>query len=463
MQEKRPINKGTLFQLFAAVIANLMAISDGMTVGWTSPMIPYFLSEKSHIKITKHEAEWLETWLLIGSIAGLVPTIYAVNKKGRKVSLLLASFALLVSWVIIALVNKIEYIYVARIISGMGGDMAFVAAPMYIAEIADQRIRGFLSSVIYLMMLTGVLLIYIVGPFLPFYFPSLLGVILLSIELIVFSLLPETPYYLISKGKHEEAKRSLQKFRSTDDVASELKEISSAIEKQMAEKGRIQDIVLIKNNRKAMLIMTVLNAAQQLSSINVILMNMHTILEAAGSIYMESSSAAILFAALMLSAATTASFFIDKFGRKKLLIISSVLTGFCLLSLAIYFNLQYIGYNVSSISWIPIASVMVYAFVYKFGLGMVPIVITAEIFAPKVKAMGMAIADAIYVLAAIFSLQIYQILLSSVGMHIPFYVFSACSFLTNVFIFFIIPETKGRSLEEIQMILQGNLQEKDKC
>lgn len=440
-----------------------MAISDGMTVGWTSPMIPYFLSEKSHIKMTKHEAEWLETWLLIGAVVGIVPTIYSVNRKGRKISLLLASFALLVSWVIIALVDKVEYIYVARFISGMGGDMAFVAAPMYIAEIADQRIRGFLSSVIYLMMLTGVLIIYIMGPYLPFYFPSLLGSVLLSIELIVFSMLPETPYYLVSKDKYKQANRSLQKFRCTDNVAAEIKEISTTIDRQMAEEGRLQDIILIKSNRRAMLIMTVLNAAQQLSSINVILMNMHTILEAAGSIYMESSSAAILFAALMLSAATTASLFIDKFGRKKLLIISSILTGICLLSLAVYFNLQYLSYDVSSISWIPIASVMVYAFVFKFGLGMVPIVITAEIFAPKIKAMGMAFADAIYVLAAICSLQIYQILLSSVGMHVPFYVFSACSFSTNVFIFFIIPETKGRSLEEIQMILQGNLPTKDKC
>ncbi|KAJ8918811.1 hypothetical protein NQ315_011095 [Exocentrus adspersus] len=449
-----------LFQLFAAVIANLMAISDGMTVGWTSPMIPYFLSENSHIKMTKHEAEWLETWLLLGSIMGIAPTIYAVNKKGRKISLLLASFSLLLAWIIIAFANRIEYIYVARVIAGMGGDMAFVAAPMYIAEIADQTIRGFLSSVIYLMMLTGVLTIYNVGPFLPFYVPSLIGGILLFIELVVFSLLPETPYYLITVGRYAEAENSLKKFRSTEDVAEEMKEISAAIERQKSEKGRIQDIILLKPNRKAMLIMTVLNAAQQLASINVILMNMHIILEAAGSIYMEPSITAILFASIMLLAAMIASVSVDKFGRKKLLIVSSVLTGFCLLSLAVYFNLQYIGYDVSLISWIPIVSVMVYAFVYKFGLGMVPIVITAEIFSSKIKAMGMAIADAIYVASAIAALQIYQLLVRSNGMHVPFYIFSGCSFLTCFFVQFIIPETKGRSLDDIQLILQGNFDKK---
>ncbi|KAJ8938234.1 hypothetical protein NQ314_011563 [Rhamnusium bicolor] len=365
------------------MLTNLMAVSDGMTVGWTSPMIPYFLSEKSHIKMTKHEAEWLETWLLIGSICGLPVTIYFVDKIGRKKSLLLSSFILLLPWIIIALTNKIQVIYGARVLSGIGGDMAFVAAPMYIAEIADQKIRGFLSSIIYLMMLTGVLTIYCVGPFLPFYVPSVIGATLLLVELIVFSLLPETPYYLIFNDRIEEAKRSLQKFRPHRSVDKELSEITEAVERQKSEKGRPQDIIFVKSNRKAMLIMTVLNAAQQLSSINVILMNMHTILESAGSVYIGSSMAAIMFAAFMFIAAIAASFSIDKFGRKKLLIISSILTGICLLSLAIYFNLKNTGYDVLSISWIPIVSVMIYASVFKFGLGMVPIVITAEIFASK--------------------------------------------------------------------------------
>ncbi|KAJ8954672.1 hypothetical protein NQ318_011363 [Aromia moschata] len=100
----------------------------------------------SHIKITKHQAEWLETWLLLGAIVGLPATIYFVEKIGRKRSLLLASSVLLVSWIVIAVADKIEYIYASRVASGMGGDMAFVAAPMYIAEISHQRVRVFFPA-----------------------------------------------------------------------------------------------------------------------------------------------------------------------------------------------------------------------------------------------------------------------------------------------------------------------------
>ncbi|KAJ8972656.1 hypothetical protein NQ317_015376 [Molorchus minor] len=226
------------------------------------------------------------------------------------------------------------------------------------------------------------------------------------------------------------------------------------------KKGRLYDILTVKSNFKAMTIMAVLNSAQQLSSINVILMNMHTILEAAGSIYIDSSTSAIIFAVLMLIAVLVASIIIDKFGRKKLLITSSILTGLCLATIGIYFNVKNIGYNVGSISWVPIVSVMIYAFVFKIGLGMVPIVITAEIFASRIKAIGMTLADAVYVLMAIFAIQIYQLLLRWYGMHVPFYVFSCCSFLSAVFAATFVPETKGKTLDEIQLVLKGQYMSK---
>ncbi|CAG9858836.1 unnamed protein product [Phyllotreta striolata] len=450
--------KGTIFQIFAAIVANLMAISDGMTVGWSSPMIPYFLSEKSHIKMSEYEAQWLETWLLMGAIIGLPFTVYFVSKIGRKKSLLLASFMLAIAWVIIALANNLVYLYVARVIAGMGGDMAFVAAPCYIAEIADQKIRGFLSSIIYLMMLIGILTIYITGAYLPYYVPSIIGISLLLVELIIFSLLPETPYYLLYNNHKAAAEKSLAFYRGNSSISKEIEDIELAVTRQQSEeKGGLKDILTVKSYRKSLLIMTILNAAQQFASINVILMNMHQILEAAGSIYLEPSTTAILFASIMFLAAALASGTVDKFGRKKLLYCSSILTGICLLTLAIYFHIKETGHEYEHISWIPLASVMVYALVYKYGLGMVPIVITAEIFASKIKALGMALVDGIYVGSAIITIQMYNLLKDSLGLYVPFYAFAGCSFLTSLYVIFCIPETKGRTLDEIQLILEGKI------
>ncbi|KAG5880039.1 hypothetical protein JTB14_034847 [Gonioctena quinquepunctata] len=457
MAEKVFRFKGTFFQCFAALIANLMAVTDGMSVGWTAPMIPYFLSDSSHIKMTKNEAEWLETFLLFGAVGGLPITMYSVDKIGRRKSLILSTSCLIFCWVVIAVANRVEYLYGARLLMGSSLNMAFVAAPMYVGEISHRKIRGFLTSIIFVLMLLGVLLIYSVGPYVPFYVPSVIAGSLLAIEVVVFYFLPESPYFLLSQKRHEDARNSLRRFRDkASEVEMELKEMADALENERNEaKSLIKDFFLQKNYRKSLIIMIVLNTSQLFSSFEVILMNLHDILESAGSTYVEPSLAAIIFAAIMLLAGTVTAVTIDRFGRKPLIIISSVLTGMCLLAMAVYFNLKHVGYDVVSFSWIPMISVMAYAAVFKFGLGMVPIVITAEIFAAKIKAIGMTIADGVYVLASIVALQIFLALKENVGIHVPFYIFCCCSFLTSIYVAFCMPETKGKSLEEIQNILKG--------
>nr|AHF27413.1 putative sugar transporter 1 [Phaedon cochleariae] len=449
------IFSGTFTQLLAALSGTLFAISDGMSYGWTAPIIPYLISNSSHLATTKYEAEWLETDLMLGSFCGLPTTIYLVDKIGRKRSLLLATCCSLFGWIVIAVANKMVYIHVVRFLFGMSANMSFVAAPMYIAEIADSKIRGLLSSIVYLMMLVGFVIVYSVGPFLPFYVTSVVGCIVLIIELSIFSFMPESPYYLLFKNKPELARRSLEYFRPNCNVTIELEDITEAIERQKTERGRIMDIILVKSNRKAIIIMTILNGGQHLVAISVILMNLHMILESAGSIYMDSSHAAILFSVIMVISAQIAALQVDKYGRKALLLISTVLTGFCLLAIAIYFHLKIAGYDVRGVSWIPIVAVMVYAATFKLGLGIVPIVITAEIFPAKMKAIGMTVSDAMYVIGAIISVQLYTWLVESNGIHAPFYLFTVSSFLIATFILLYLPETKGKTLEEIQFLMKG--------
>ncbi|XP_066253220.1 facilitated trehalose transporter Tret1-like [Euwallacea similis] len=442
-------------QVLAAITGTLVAASDGMSFGWTSPMVPYLLSDETHIDVTLKQAEWLETISLLGAFCGLPFTIYFVDKIGRKKSLLLAAVVVLLNWIAIALADRVEYLFVARFFSGMAGDMSFVAAPMYIAEIADSKIRGFLSSIIYIMMLLGLLVVYCLGPFTPFYSIPITGCVLAGSQLLVFSFQPESPYYLVYKNRPEEAKESLRRLRSDKaDLDAELKEISEGIERQKTEKGRPQDLILVRSNRKAIVIMTVLNIGQHMACISVMYMNLHPILNAAGSIYLDNNITAIVFALIMLIAAVFASFTIDKFGRKIILIVSSVLSGLCLLALSVYFHLQYLEIDVSSVSWIPIASVLIYAAAFKYGIGLVPIVITAEIFPAKMKALGMTIADVMFVIGGLLSIQLYQIL-HKLGMFVPFYVFTLSAFFVALYSVFCIPETKGKSLEQIQLMLKG--------
>lgn len=433
-----------------------MAVTDGMAVGWTAPMIPYFLSDQTHIKMTQRQAEWMESLLLFGAFCGLPITAYVTDKIGRKKSLILSCSILIVTWTVIALANRVEYLDVMRFFQGIGLNMAFVAAPMYVGEISHKSIRGFLSSMIFIMNMLGVVIIYVTGPLLPYYVPSIIANAILIVEVVVFTSLPESPHYLTMKGKHAEALQSLRRFRRSSDVDEEYTDIKNTIEEDnKLDKAAFKELITVKNYRKAILIMTALNFGQLFCSFEVIVMNLHEILSAAGSIYVSATTAGILFSIMNLVAATISSLVVDKFGRVKLLIFSIALTGMCLFSLALYYHLHIIGFDTLGYSWVPIVTVMTYGIVFRIGLGMVPIVLTSELFASRIKSFGMTFADGIYICSSFLALQVFFFLRDHFGLHIPFYVFCICSMLTCLFVIFCVPETKGKSLEEIQRILKN--------
>lgn len=442
-------------QLLPVLAGTIGAISDGMHYGWSAPFMPILEKPDSPIPITQFDVNWLESVYLIGGLAGLPVTIFFVDRLGRKGSILFAAVISLISWLLIGLGNSVVYLYIARFLVGLSGDVAFVAAPMYIAEIADENVRGFLAGLIYVMMLTGILVVYSVGPFAPFYVCSIIGSVFAIIQIVTFPFMPDSPYFLLLKDKPEKAKEHLKRLRVSEDVDTELADMTAAIQRQKSEQGRPQDLVLSKSNRKALIIMVVLNGAQHFSSISVILMNLHSILKEAESQYISFQTAGILFSLFMLIASIIADFTVDKFGRKGLLITSSLLTGISLLVIAIYFTVKNAGYDVNSYSWVPIVAVLAYSGVFKFGLGMVPIVMTAELFSAKVKAMGMTLADFAYLAFALLSVQLYQQLLTIYYYDVPFYIFASSTLLTALFSWLYIPETKGKTLEEIQFILKG--------
>ncbi|CAH0555376.1 unnamed protein product [Brassicogethes aeneus] len=445
----------TLPQVFAVLVCTLSAISDGMQYGWSAPIIPMLKSADSPIRITETEEGYLELIYLLGGIAGLPITMLLVDRVGRKGTLVCAACSSLTGWILTAAASQVEYFYVARFCTGLAADVAFVSAPMYVAEIADKKIRGFLAGVISIMLLIGVILIYTIAPLVPIYASAIIGACVLVIQLILFNFVPESPYYLLAKNRREDAEKALRKLRSNINIEKELEEIITAVQRQRSQKSRPTDLIRVKSNRKGLIIMTVLNASQHFSSISVMIMNLHSILEAGNSVYIKPLPTGIIFSAVMLAAAIASGFLMDKFGRKILLTSSCLSAGLSLLVLAIYFTLKKSGVDVAGISWLPIVSVMVYAAVFRFGLGMVPLVLTSELFPANVKAIGMTISDAMYLIFALISVNLYHFLGKHYGLDVPFYIFAGSCLFTATFCVLYIPETKGKTLDEIQFILKG--------
>ncbi|KAK5645065.1 hypothetical protein RI129_006365 [Pyrocoelia pectoralis] len=443
-------------QILAALTGTLTALSDGMQYGWSAPIIPVLQSRSTPVHITNSDIVWIENIYLLGGLAGIPLTLYMLDKFGRKNTMLIAAVENLIAWLLVMFASTIDLVLVARFLTGLASDTNFVATPVYIAEISEKKIRGRLGSLIHIMMLIGILVIYGIGPFVSIAASSTVGVGVLVTQLLTFSFMPESPYYLLVKNKREEARKALQILRSSQDVDEELKEIAKVVEEENKVRGRPLELLTVKSNRKAFTIMTVLNFAQHYSGISVMLMNIHIILKDAVPI-IPPRNAAILFSVFMLLACMVSALLIDSLGRRVLLYLSSFLTGASLLILATYFAFKYNGINVSAYNWVPIVAVMLYALTFKCGLGLIPIVMTAELYPTNVKALGCTASDAMYLIAATSSIYLFYDLQNKYGMHVPFFLFGCCCIFSGFFSVVVIPETKGKTLEEIQKLLKGEV------
>lgn len=211
-----------------------------MHYGWSAPIVPILESPDTPVPVTHGDITWLELANMIGGFCGLPVTIFFVDKIGRRNSILMSACLGCVCWILIAVAKQVELIIVGRFLSGVAGDVAMVATPMFIAEIADHNLRGRLSGATYLMMLGGLLLVYVVAPFVKIWVSSMVGLGVLLVQLGTLCFVPQSPYFLLMKGREVDARKSLQWFRSSDDVEEELADIAAAVKRQQTERGNAQ-------------------------------------------------------------------------------------------------------------------------------------------------------------------------------------------------------------------------------
>lgn len=427
-----------------------------MHYAWSAPVLPLLRTENMSLPITRIDEIWLEGTYLIAGLAGLPLTMYFVDKIGRKNSVWVASIANLLSWVLIAAAKKIEILYFGRILAGAAGDMSYVAIPMYLSEISSEHYRGLLTSLSFDMVLIGTLVIAATAPFTCYFVPPAIGIFLLAVQLSIFPLMPESPYFLLSKGQEKEAKIALQRVRANEDnTEDEFHKIAEVVARQILQTKNFKDLLLVRSNRKVVIIITILIACQFFSGFSAIVMNFHTILlDADTGHYMNVEANGIIFFLLMVISATFCCLTVDKFGKKILLVTSSALTGICLLIISIYFHLYKYGYRIENLSWVPACAIMAYAITYKLGMGFLPQVIVSELFPNNVKAYGMAYGDFLFIVFSSVSLIFYQYLDYFYGHYVPMYVFSVTSFVGAFYTYYYVPETKGKTLDQIQIMLQ---------
>lgn len=438
-------------------------ISSGINLGWTSPYLPKLMSNTSSIPTTSDEGSWCAVAPLLGAPPGAIIAAILVDKIGRKFITLLMAPVVCISFLGIAFANSIWLITGIRLIIGAAEGALYTTLPMYIGEISDPKIRGFLTGTISIFAISGTLFINIIGSQFSIFTSSIIAACIPLIHALAFVAMPESPYYYIKVNRHNEARTSLEILRGKSDVEDELDSLCKAVVRQeRSQKSGLLDLFTIASNRKACCIYLILCLTNKFSGKNPCMFYTETIFKEAGTSINATMSVIIYCTVELLAVATTTLLILDRFGKRVLMITSTAGCCVSLLALGIYFYLKdYHSGIIESLEYLPLTALVSYNILFSIGLSFGPIAVLSELFPTSVKAKALCLADSFSVMMGVVVSKFFQLTIDEFQtMSIPFLVFGMCCLLGFVFVVKYVPETKGKTLEEIQHFLIESSTEK---
>lgn len=379
-----------------------------------------------------------------------------VDKIGRKHSALLVVIPYMLAFVVIALAESIYVFYVARAIVGIGDAGLFSVLPTYIGEITTPKVRGSWGNCLAMFMYTGQTVINVIGGYTTIKQTAVICLCFPILFLCTFPFNPESPYYYIMKGEKNKARKALQVLRQTDNIDAEMLQLESDVRRQMSEPGTWKDLFMIKSNRRALLAGMALRWFQQLCGISVFSVYTQYIFQQAGGSISPIQSAIIFQGALTVGNIICA-FFLDKIGRRNATISSLFCCALVLTGEAVYFyiSLKHPEVDLSYFQWMPLVGMLIFVPVFSFGLGIVPTLMLGELFSASIKGKGLCMLNINWGLALSTLSKVFQMMETKFGLYSPFTLFAVSCFINTAVAYYVVPETKGKTLEEIQQDLRA--------
>ncbi|WP_316814294.1 sugar porter family MFS transporter [Pedobacter heparinus] len=395
---------------------------------------------------------WIASCALVGCVTGALFAGYLSDRFGRKKILILSAILFAVSSAGTAMPQDLSWFVVFRIIGGLGIGIASMISPMYITECAPAAIRGRLVSINQFGIVTGILLIYFVNAGIAglhdeawnihtgwrWMFGSGIVPAVIFFGLLLF--VPESPRWLIQADRTTEAEQILTKINGVIKAKAELKEIKAAIH---TETGTFSELFK-PGLRTALVIGVILSIFSQVTGINAIMYYAPEIFKSTGDGSGSALIQTILVGVVNLLFTIVAIKYVDRAGRKGLLMAGSAGMAICLAIVGTAFYLDAVrGYLV-------LMAILAYIAFFALSLGPLTFVVIAEIFPNRVRGRAMSICLFFLWSAVYFVAQFFPMLLKSVGSAYTFWMFMVTSVIAFLFIWKFLPETKGKSLEDIE-------------
>jgi sugar porter (SP) family MFS transporter len=433
---------------YIVFLATIVAIS-GFLLGFNTAVISGVLVFlRAQFTLTNTATEVATSAILLGCLLGAAGASLIGDRFGRRKSLLFTAVLFAASTMMTALANSVTVFSVGRLAGGLAIGLSSVLTPVYITEIAPARNRGTLVSMNQMAIVVGILIAYLVD----WSFSGLgvsswrwmLGVAVIPALVLFIGLLgvPESPRWLITHGHSEKGRQVLTRFLGAAEADSQLAQMKQAAE---GEQGSWRE-VFARPMRKPLTIALGLAILCQITGVNAVLY--YGAILISEHLKGQTTNSALITSVIIgfanLISTLLAMRFLDRWGRRPMLLTAS---GGMAISLAV---LIFAFHGTGLPTWVVLASIISYTAFFAFGMGPVPWVVISEIFPNKIRGRAASVATSALWSGTLLVTFTFLSLIRALGVSGTFAIFAFLSAFSFVFIWIMVPETRGKTLEEIQ-------------
>lgn len=440
------MNKRILFNLaLIAIAGSFGGLLAGYEMGIISGVQLFVVKEWN---LSAELTGILVSIVMVGCFAGALINGALTDKIGRKKIIGLIGLFYLIGCVCCSQASDINVLIASRVINGVACGLANAIVPLYLSEISPKKERGLFATLYQLSFTIGILASYLVG----YLFTStenwramfMTGAVPAVILLVLYFFLSESPRWLLLKGREEEARKVFEKIDTPDEIESSIADIKAGMKEEKGTK-----ISLKKWMMMPLIIAIGIMIAQICTGINVIICYASKIFQSAG--FDDPSMAmkiTVVIGIVNFLMTFVAMYLTDKVGRKPLLLSGTVIMGLSMFLFAFssFFASQLGDYS----KWLAVVAIIGFICSFAYSMGPVAWVLVSEVFPLEAKGFLMTFPVATNFICNIVVNALFPVMTEKMGTGITFSCFGFICVLSIIFIWFLVPETKGISLEKIE-------------
>ncbi|KAM7315625.1 facilitated trehalose transporter Tret1 [Ixodes scapularis] len=441
-------------RLHLAVFAATMAtMSNGFSIGYSSSALPDL---RQRMGLNDDQGDWFGSVLNMGAMVGALAGGQLLKLIGRKYTLLAACPVNATGWLCIIAASVPGVLYFGRVVRGFSMGLMSLTVPVFISEISPKDIRGLLLATSTLSFTLGVLLSSVLGKWMGYEWLAISCMIPEVLMALTLPWVADSPRWLLQVNREEDASRSLQFYRGPD-VDEEFK----AMKANVADTGQFRMSELKQPYLYKPLLYTLLVLfLQQFSGVAVLLVYTRDVFVMSGSTLSAADSSIIMNAVPVLSVGA-AAVLTDRLGRRILLLISLAVSGLSLAAVGAFYHFKQIRDEVSfvqSFGWLPLASLCVFFLGFSVGLRPLAYILMGEMLPLRIRSFAAGTLMCFFYACATLTTKEYHDMLTFFGQDGLFWFYGSIMAAGFVMVMVLLPETKGKSLEEIEQLF-GKKQE----